>query len=198
MVGARPIRTAPICARARRADLRSRGRPQRPQSTASLPLHVPSPLAGECGLRVKLRSERVICGCMFRAHPNFPGPASSWAGLFLRHPWSGASVLRSADSGCKRSTLNSARSRHSTGLPRVLARPARSATGLPVIANALDDRALNSPIELRWSRRSVCQIMGVRHYFCLPARPEASAKSVVQKKLIDSQTFHTTGAAEAL
>jgi hypothetical protein len=40
--------------------------------------------------------------------------------------------------------------------------------------------------------------MGVRHYFCLPARPEASAKSVVQKKLIDSQTFHTTGAAEAL
>jgi hypothetical protein len=176
MVGARPIRTAPICARARRADLRSRGRPQRPQSTASLPLHMPSPLAGSVAFVSNYEASGPFVGaCSRRAHPNFPGPASSWAGLFcathagtiLGAPnclaaeatlprskirverrnlapsaagpflWSGASVLRSADSGCKRSTLNSARSRHSTGLPRVLARPARSATGLPVIANAL-------------------------------------------------------------
>jgi hypothetical protein len=40
--------------------------------------------------------------------------------------------------------------------------------------------------------------MGVRHYFCLPARPEAAANRLSKKTLIDSQPFHTTGAAEAL
>lgn len=166
MVGARPIRTAPICARARRADLRSRGRPQRPQSTASLPLpscqitkraghlwvHVrdertrtsPAPLRHGRGFFCATHAGTILGApnCL-AAEATLPRSkirverrnlAPSAAGPFL---WSGASVLRSADSGCKRSTLNSARSRHSTGLPRVLARPARSATGLPVIANAL-------------------------------------------------------------